>query len=135
MNYKTEFEGSHKRRHRSHPDREKTPYLGKDPLHGVPIQCQYCSGQAFRRSSLRSDDFNQIFLMRYPVRCLRCSQRQMVSFTVASLSLSSSVKPRRRHRPIDPSTRWVDFTKHPERLKPPPTESTSSIEQVSKSHQ
>jgi hypothetical protein len=133
MKIKDELEGSHKRRQRSHPDRVKTPYLGKDPLNGVAIQCQYCSGQAFRRSTLRGDDFNQIFLMRYPVRCLRCSQRQMVSFTVASLSLSSSVKPRRRHRPIDPSTRWVDFTKHPEVLKTPSTE--SSTEQESPSHQ
>ena len=70
--------------------------------------------------------------MRYPVRCLRCSQRQMVSFTVASLSLSSSVKPRRKHRPIDPSTRWVDFTKHPEILKPPSTESSTEQESPSR---
>jgi hypothetical protein len=58
----------------------------------------------------------------------------MVSFTVASLSLSSSVKPRRKHRPNDPATRWVDFTKHPEILKPSPKESTSSTEQESPSH-
>jgi hypothetical protein len=135
MKSNNEFEDPHRRRQRSHPDRTKTPYLGKDPLNGVPIQCQYCSGQAFRRSTLRGDDFNQIFFMRYPVRCLRCSQRQMVSFTVASLSLSSSVKPRRRHRPIDPSTQWVDFTRHPEILKPPSEESPSSTEQESPSHQ
>jgi len=37
--------------------------------------------------------------MRYPVRCLRCSQRQLVSFTVAGLSISSSIKiNKRRHR-------------------------------------
>ena len=29
--------------------------------------------------------------MRYPVRCLRCSQRQLVSFTIASLSLFLAV--------------------------------------------
>ncbi|HEX3569719.1 MAG TPA: hypothetical protein VHU44_02740 [Acidobacteriaceae bacterium] len=66
--------------------------------------------------------------MRYPVRCLRCGQRQLVSFTIASLSLSSSIKPRRKHRPIDPSTRWIDFTKHPEILKPESTESTAPTE-------
>jgi hypothetical protein len=52
----------------------------------------------------------------------------MVSYTVASLSLSSSVKPRRRHRPVDPSKRWVDFTRHPEApnpLTPAPTEEES----------
>ena len=56
--------------------------------------------------------------MRYPVRCLRCGQRQLVSFTIASLSLSSSIKPRRRHRPMDPSARWIDFTKHPDAPNP-----------------
>lgn len=43
-------------------------------------------------------DLKQLFLMRYPVRCLRCSQRQMVSFTLAGLSVPSHVKHRRaRH--------------------------------------
>ena len=116
MKIKDELEGSHKRRQRSHPDRAKTPYLGKDPLHGVPIQCQYCSGQAFRRSTLRGDDFNHIFFMRYPVRCLRCSQRQLVSFTIAGISVPSHVKQRRaRH-----ASRLKHWT-HPSResLRPP----------------
>jgi hypothetical protein len=104
------------RRRKEHPNSThgRTPYLGLDPRNGVPIQCQYCSGQTFRRSTLRGDDFTDILLMRYPVRCLRCSQRQLVSFTVASLSLSSSVKPRRRHSPVDPAARWIDFTRHPD---------------------
>jgi DNA-directed RNA polymerase subunit RPC12/RpoP len=62
---------------------------------GVPIRCQYCSYQNFRRSSLRPPDLSQILLMRYPVRCMRCGQRQMVSFTVAGLSLPPSSKPHR----------------------------------------
>ena len=94
------------------------PYLGADPYHGIPVQCQFCSGQAFRRSSLRGDDFTQIMLMRYPVRCLRCGQRQLVSYTVASLAYSSSFKPRRRHRPVDASKRWIDFTRHPDAPNP-----------------
>jgi hypothetical protein len=131
MKYKDEFEPTRTRRERPHTPRN-TPYLGLDPYHGVPIQCQFCSGTNFRRSTLRSDDFSQILLMRYPVRCLRCGQRQMVSYTVASLALSSSVKPRRRHRPVDPSRRWVDFTKHPDAPNPlRPAES----EEESHSHQ
>jgi hypothetical protein len=128
MKYKDEFEGIHRRREHSHSAQTHTPYLGLDPRNGVPVQCQFCSGHAFRRSTLRSDDFSQIFLMRYPVRCLRCGQRQLVSFTVASLSLSSKVKLRRRHRPIDPKTRWIDFTKHPDApnpLNPAPSEEES----------
>src|ERR1700739_446271 len=117
MKYKDEFEPTRTRRER-HQTPHNTPYRGLDPYHGVPIQCQFCSGKNFRRSTLRSDDFTQILLMRYPVRCLRCGQRQMVSYPVPSLALSSSVKPRRRHRPVDPSRRWVDFTKHPDAPNP-----------------
>jgi hypothetical protein len=127
MKLKTEYESS--RRGREHPhSHDHTPYLGVDPYHGIPIQCQFCSGQSFRRSSLRGDDFTQIMLMRYPVRCLRCGQRQLVSYTVASLAYSSNFKPRRRHRPVDPSKRWIDFTRHPgapNPLSPAPTEEES----------
>jgi hypothetical protein len=121
MKFKNDH-GTHRRR--PHSSHSRTPYLGSDPRNGVPIRCQFCSGQTFRRSTLRGDDFTDILLMRYPVRCLRCSQRQLVSFTIASLSLSSSVKPRRKHRPMDLSARWVDFTKHPDPRMPGATEST-----------
>ena len=63
---------------------------------GVPVHCQFCVGQKFRRSRLRSGDIPQLLLMRYPVRCMRCSQRQTVSFTVAGASIPSFV--RHRHR-------------------------------------
>jgi hypothetical protein len=127
MKFKNEYDSHRRKKERPHSS-HSVPYLGLDPYHGVSIQCQFCSGQEFRRSTLRSDDFSQILLMRYPVRCLRCGQRQMVSYTVASLSLSSSIKPRRRHRPVDPSRRWIDFTKHPDAPNPlaaAPTEEES----------
>ena len=127
MKFKNEFEHTHRRRDRSHSPRSQTPYLGLDPYNGVPIRCQFCSGQSFRRSTLRSDDIGQILLMRYPVRCLRCGQRQMVSYTIASLAISSKVKPRRRHRAVDPSKRWIDFTRHPD--APNPLAPTSSEEE------
>ena len=66
-------------------------------LSGIPIQCQFCVGRTFRRSRLRSSDLPQLFLMRYPVRCRRCSQRQMVSFTVAGISVPSHVRHKQRH--------------------------------------
>lgn len=59
---------------------------------GLAIQCQFCMGQNFRRSRFRKIDWRQLVLMRYPVRCLRCSQRQWVSFTVAGISLPSHAK-------------------------------------------
>ncbi len=67
---------------------------------GVPIRCQYCIGQKFRRSRLRAEDVRSLLLMRYPVRCLRCSQRQLVSFTIAGISLASHVRPQRKRRSL-----------------------------------
>jgi hypothetical protein len=94
------------------PSRKKSPRSRKPVAIGtfsgaMPIQCQYCSGQSFRRSRLRSEDFWQMVLMRYPVRCLRCSQRQMVSFTIAGISHSSLTK---HTRPVRADETWKHWT-------------------------
>jgi DNA-directed RNA polymerase subunit RPC12/RpoP len=81
--------------HRTHSSPPQAVYSDASATSGVPIRCQYCSYQNFRRSSLRATDLTQILLMRCPVRCMRCGQRQMVSFTVAGLSLPPSSKPHR----------------------------------------
>lgn len=80
-------------------DSGEIPVLAPDPSlnphhssSGVPIRCQFCAGQRFRRSRLRFADIKQLLLLTYPVRCLFCSQRQMVSFTVAGVSLPSHVR-------------------------------------------
>ena len=84
-----------------------TQTFGQDDLEdyaedraGVAIRCQYCIGQRFRRSRLRGEDIKGLLLMRYPVRCLRCSQRQLVSFTIAGISLASHVRPQRKRRSL-----------------------------------
>jgi hypothetical protein len=77
----------------------------KDPLE---IRCQFCSGQSFRRSRLRGVHLIELLRMRYPVRCLRCNQRQMVSFPVAGLSLASTS---RHGRPSEkPQASWAEWT-------------------------
>ena len=63
-----------------------------DSAGGISIQCQFCVGRNFRRSRWRKGDMKQLLLMRYPVRCLRCSQRQWVSFSVAGISVPSHIK-------------------------------------------
>jgi hypothetical protein len=83
---------------------------------GVAIQCQFCPGQSFRRSRVRWEDLNQIFLMRYPVRCLRCGQRQTVSFTVAGISVPSHVKQRRARQIVAGDANWTGPVK--ESLRP-----------------
>ncbi len=51
--------------------------------------CQFCKGRRFLRSGLRASDIGSIFLLHYPVRCLRCRQRQFTDFMTASLSLAA----------------------------------------------
>ena len=46
--------------------------------------------------------------MRYPVRCLRCSQRQLVSFTVAGISVPSHVKQRRARQMVAQHKNWSE---------------------------
>ena len=84
---------------------------------GVQIQCQYCPGHAFRRSRLRTVDLKEILMMKYPVRCLRCSQRQLVSFTVAGISVPSHVKQRRARRGQPEVKHWPEPVKQSLRPK------------------
>jgi DNA-directed RNA polymerase subunit RPC12/RpoP len=105
MRFKDDHKESSRRRHSSHT---RASYLGTESRNGAPIRCQYCSGQSFRRSSLRSQDLTEILLMRYPVRCLRCSQRQLVSFTVAGISISSSIKIKKRGSRNSLPVQWKD---------------------------
>jgi hypothetical protein len=55
-------------------------------------QCDFCKGKSFRRSRLQGKDWGGLILMRYPVRCLSCSQRQSVGIAVAMRSVSSKAK-------------------------------------------
>jgi hypothetical protein len=91
-----------------------TPNVGS----GVSIQCKFCLGQSFRRSRLHFGDLKLLFFMRYPARCLRCGQRQTVSFTVAGISVPSHVKQRRARREVLEATHWSGPTK--QSLKPRP---------------
>jgi DNA-directed RNA polymerase subunit RPC12/RpoP len=121
MRFKDDYKESSRRRHSSHT---RAPYLGTESRNGAPIRCQYCSGQSFRRSSLRSQDLTEILLMRYPVRCLRCSQRQLVSFTVAGLSISSSIKIKKRGSRNSLPVHWKDPFKDRSGDQPQATAST-----------
>jgi DNA-directed RNA polymerase subunit RPC12/RpoP len=93
MSQSDQFDRNASSEHRATSSQNQPTHSDVSASSGVPIRCQYCSHQNFRRSSLRATDLTQILLMRYPVRCMRCGQRQMVSFTVAGLSLPPSSKP------------------------------------------
>lgn len=121
---------SNERHHSSYSGGSGTAYYGG----GVEIQCQFCPGQAFRRSRLRIQDLQGLFLMRYPVRCLRCGQRQAVSFAVASVSVPSHIK-QRRHRRSAEKFPVAGFTAPPQgyaaQNKPTHTDSTKQESHLS----
>lgn len=96
---------------------------------GIIIQCQFCSGQLFRRSRLQSQDFLELLQFRYPVRCLRCSQRQSVSFTIAAVSVPSHIKQRRARRELALHKHWsepVKNTPQPVHSNPEPSNDATS---------
>ncbi|WP_263410839.1 hypothetical protein [Terriglobus tenax] len=80
--------------------------LVREDEHGV--RCLFCPGTSFRRSKLRTSDLPQVLLLRYPVRCLTCSQRQYASIPVAGLSVPASVRHSRAPRPQETWKSWTD---------------------------
>jgi hypothetical protein len=77
----------------------------REDEHGV--RCLFCPGTSFRRSKLRTSDLLHVLLLRYPVRCLTCSQRQFASIPVAGLSVPASV---RHSRAPGPKETWKSWT-------------------------
>ena len=73
-----------------------------------PGECEFCGSHQFRRSRLRQTDYMRVlFWLQYPVRCLRCKQRQVASITTAGLSVPSGIKQRSRRTPRET---WQTFT-------------------------
>ncbi len=103
-----QFDRDSRGKHPAHSSHNNAIYGDVSTSSAVPLRCQYCSHQNFRRSSLRSSDLKQIFLMRYPVRCLRCGQRQMVSFTVAGISLPPSSRTQKDSFEVPGSKHWTE---------------------------
>ena len=89
----------------------RNPTAKSGLLGGLNIRCHFCPGTSFRRSRFRAKDLRRLLLFQYPVRCLRCSQRQYVSFTLAGLSIASRV---RHQRPPRPDETWMNWTNEEE---------------------
>jgi hypothetical protein len=91
--------GSH-HRHESH----SAPAQVGD---GTGLRCRFCPGQEFRRSRFRASDLWGLLALRYPVRCLRCRQRQKMSVFAASKAESSKA---RAHQAPEPAETWRNWT-------------------------
>ena len=51
------------------------------------VACRMCGYTRFRRSRVRPADVLEFLLLRLPLRCMRCNQRQYGSCLTASLAL------------------------------------------------
>lgn len=47
------------------------------------MKCPICDSTKLRTSHLRAMDFPRLLLLRYPVRCLRCRERQYAGIVMA----------------------------------------------------
>ncbi|SEC06538.1 hypothetical protein [Terriglobus roseus] len=70
------------------------------------VACLHCGNPSFRRSRLRFTDILEVLMMRYPVRCTRCGQRQYTDFNVAMLSFP----PRSAGPRADDQESWKRWT-------------------------
>jgi hypothetical protein len=100
---------------------------GENGIHLTPLKkmaslgprCRFCPGREFRRSRFRPRDSVHLLLLRYPVRCLRCRQRQMISVFAAARAESSKVRIERTPEPADTWRNWT-IDRRPEFVAVPP---------------
>ena len=86
------------------------PYAAS-PLLDIPegvIACQYCGNTRFRRSRVRIFDLREVLLLRYPMRCMRCNQRQYGSYLTAGLALAPKTHGPRIARGSETWKAWTE---------------------------
>ncbi len=81
-------------------------------------ECDFCRARSFRRSRVQWKDLPSILMLRYPVRCLSCSQRQTVTVLVARRSLSSRTKQVRAAKDAAPWSGWGSTDSAPDQNGP-----------------
>jgi hypothetical protein len=88
-----------------------TPYEEKPLLKLAPgvVACTFCGHARFRRSRLRFHDLAELLMLRYPLRCMRCSQRQYNAVNVALLSMPPRSKSG-RITTDGPGSSWQSWT-------------------------
>lgn len=82
-----------------------TPTMELEP--GV-IGCAFCANVKFRRSRVRFHDLRELLLLRYPMRCMRCNQRQYGYFLTAALALSPRSLSARVSRGAETWKAWTE---------------------------
>jgi len=74
------------------------------------VGCPFCGNAHFRRSRLRFTDLAEVMMLRYPVRCTRCSQRQFTDLYIAMLSHAPKYRGERLAQGPDSWKSWTGQT-------------------------
>lgn len=86
------------------------PYAERSPVLDIPtgvVACQFCGNTRFRRSRVRLGDVIEVFLLRLPLRCMRCNQRQYGSFLTASVATGMKANEPRLSRQHETWQAWT----------------------------
>jgi hypothetical protein len=94
------------------PTRTGVPFMntstGNPETAAITIhRCHFCGAASLRRSRLRFSDFPWLLVLRFPVRCRRCSKRQFVFLTDAR-QINAASSPHRLQQQSQDS--WQSFT-------------------------
>ena len=87
------------------------PYAEHSPVLDIPagvIACQFCGNTRFRRSRLRLEDVLESFLLRLPLRCMRCNQRQYGDFLAWSMATGTKAHEPRLARGNETWKSWTE---------------------------
>ncbi len=128
MKFENEYEGSRRRKERPHSSHKHTRTSDSTPTTAFRSSASSAPAKTSAAPLCAATTSPRFCSCAIPSAASAAVSARWSAYTVASLSLSSSIKPRRRHRPVDPSKRWIDFTKHPDApnpLAPTPTEEES----------
>lgn len=71
------------------------------------VGCPFCGNSRFRRSRLRFTDLVEVLMLRYPVRCTRCSQRQFTDLYIAMMSYPPKYRGERMAQGQDSWKNWT----------------------------
>ena len=96
------------------------PTMSVEP--GV-IGCIFCANTKFRRSRVRIHDLRELMLLRYPLRCMRCNQRQYGYFLTAGMALPPRSQSTRVARGKETWKAWTETEMSGQPLQRPMTTS------------
>lgn len=97
------------------------PYTA--PVPGGAIACIFCGHSKFRRSRVLFSDLREMLLLRYPVRCMRCHQRQHGYLLTAALAHASKSPSTNVARGADTWQAWTGDRQDAQPLRRPMTTS------------